>query len=91
MSTLERVYEIVLGLYPADYQARFAEEMRASFASLDCGCGRACLEMTGLLRGLAVEWAAKLNSDAAVRGRHLPDRRKMRPAGVTRAEWARGL
>jgi hypothetical protein len=91
MPTLERVYEIVLALYPADYQARFADEVRATFASVDSGCRRACLELAGLLRGLVVEWAAKLTSDAAARGRHLPDCRKMRPAGVTRAEWARGL
>jgi hypothetical protein len=91
MATLGRVFDTLLELYPADYQARFAEEMRATLAGVDADRSRACCELTGLLRGLVVEWTAKLTSDAAARGRHLPDCRKMRPVGVTRAEWARWL
>ena len=88
---MEPVLRALVQLYPADYQARFAAEMRATFASSELEGRRACFELAGLVRGLAVEWFAKLTSDAARRGRHLPDCRKMRPAGVTRAEWARGL
>jgi len=91
MSTVERVFEIVLALYPADCRARFGEEIRTTVAGLQPGGSRACLEVAALLRRLIVEWSAKITSDAAVSGRHLPDCRKMRPVGVTRAEWARGL
>lgn len=91
MSIRRRVFEMMLVLYPADYQARFAEEMRATVATVDAGRCRTCCELTGLLGGLVVEWGAKLTSDAVVRGRHLPDCRKMRPVGVTRAEWVRWL
>ena len=84
-----RVFERLIACYPADYRARFAAEMRAALAGVTRD--RVWLELTGLLRGLVVEWAAKLTADAAVRGRHLPDCRKMRPVGVTRAEWGRGL
>jgi hypothetical protein len=94
---MTRVYETLLALYPADYRARFAAEMRATVEDVDgdrdeaATRGRACREVIGLVRGVAVEWTAKLTTDAAVRGRHLPDCRKMRPVGVTRADWARGL
>ena len=84
-----RVFERLIAWYPADYRARFAAEMRAALGSVTRD--REWLELTGLLRGLVLEWTAKLTADAAVRARHLPDCRKMRPAGVTRAEWGRGL
>jgi hypothetical protein len=84
-----RVFGALVAMYPADYRARFAAEMRATFDAI--GRGRAALELVGLLRGLVLEWAAKLAADPAARGRSLPDCRKMRPAGVTKAEWARGL
>jgi len=48
-------------------------------------------ELTALVSGLRSEWIAKLRSDHAARGRHLPDCRMMRPAGVTREQWAAGL
>jgi len=91
MSSVGRVFDALLRLYPADYRARFAEEMRATLAGADRDGSCACLELTGLLRGIVVEWTAKLTCDAAARGRHLPDCRKMRPIGVTRVEWARWL
>jgi hypothetical protein len=91
MAAIERIYEMVLASYPADYQARFGEEIRATLARLDARGDRACLEVAGLLRCLVVEWAVKLTDDVAIRGRHLPDCRKIRPAGVTRADWARYL
>jgi hypothetical protein len=86
-----RVYEALLGLYPADFRARFAAEMRGAFAQVGGDRSRLCLELAGLVRGLAAEWTAKLVADPVDRGRRLPDCRMMRPPGVTRAEWARGL
>jgi len=86
-----KVYDVLLRCYPADYQVRFAAEMRTTFADVEREQGRRWLELAGLAGGLAGEWWAKLTTDAAVRGRRLPDCRRMRPAGVTRAEWGRGL
>jgi hypothetical protein len=83
-----RVFDALLALYPADYRVRFAAEMRATFAA---DGRRVWVEIAGLLRAIVVEWTAKLTADTTARARHLPDCRKMRPAGVTRAEWARGL
>jgi hypothetical protein len=89
--TIIRVYEMLLALYPADFRARFSAEMRGAFAEVGDDRRRVCLELGGLLRGLALEWTAKFVADPADRGRRLPDCRMMRPPGVTRAEWARGL
>ncbi len=95
MST-RRIYSALLRLYPRDYAAAFADEMTAAF---ERACaehqreGRAALvrfavsEMAGLLVGAATEWMAKLTTDSSVRGRCLPDLRKMRPAGVPRELW----
>jgi hypothetical protein len=97
---LLRIYTLMLRLYPADYRARFAAEMfgafqaaaadqshRGTFAPLTF----AISELIGLCRSVSAEWIAKLASDAATRGRCLPDCRLMRPAGVTIREWAAGL
>ncbi len=95
MST-RQVYSALLRLYPRDYTAAFADEMAAAF---ERACaehrrgGRAALvrfavsEMAGLFTGAAREWIAKLTTDSSVRGRCLPDLRKMRPAGVPRELW----
>jgi len=48
-------------------------------------------ELTALISSIGAEWLAKLTSDQAARGRYPPDCRMMRPAGVTREEWAAGL
>ena len=97
---IERAYEFALRLYPADYRARFAAEMLTAFEEAVAdhhGVGTvasvrfALGELTALVSGAAVEWFAKLRSDGAARGRCLPDCRMMRPAGVTREEWAAGL
>jgi len=47
-------------------------------------------EMIGVVRGAAFEWIAKRTSSAFVRGRALPDRRRMRPAGVAAESYYRG-
>jgi hypothetical protein len=52
------------------------------------GSGRAAFvrftfgELADLAAGAGAEWIAKLTTDAAVRGRCLPDRQRMRPPGV---------
>jgi hypothetical protein len=85
-----------LRLYPADYRARFATEMRATFQEALSERQRAILpflitELSSVIAGAAGEWLSKLTTDAADRGRRLPDCSKMRPIGVTRPEWAAGL
>jgi hypothetical protein len=90
--SLKRAYESLLRLYPRDYRARFAAEMSSAFdeAALERSRqGRisyarfASTELAGLAMGAAVEWIAKLTTDASVRGRSLPDRLLMRPPGVS--------
>lgn len=97
---VERVYNVALRLYPYDYRARFGAEMLASFRTIVRG-GRAqglavfiaCVvrEAAGLAAAIAREWALKWTTDPVSRARVLPDCRRMRPVGVTRAEWAAGL
>jgi hypothetical protein len=81
----KRAYETLLGLYPADYRARFAAEMLSTFEKV--AEGRAFAELTGLLTGTAAEWFAKLTTDSSIRGRCLPDLRMMRPPGVPQSVW----
>jgi hypothetical protein len=76
-------------LYPYDFRAAFAAEMLAAFASVSAE--RRGAELAGLLVGAAAEWIAKLASDRAVRARTLPDLRMMRPAGIARELWFRGI
>jgi hypothetical protein len=83
---MKRAYAILLRLYPRDYRAMFAQEMRRAF---EITAGDASLffvskELVGLLKGALSEWAAKLTTDKTIRGRILPDLVMMRPPGVTR-------
>ncbi|HEY6306621.1 MAG TPA: hypothetical protein VI488_09220 [Candidatus Angelobacter sp.] len=90
------IYRALLRLYPRDYTAAFADEMLAAFEK---GWeerqrqGRAALarfaltEVAGLVTGVGAEWIARLTTDSSVRGRGLPDLRKMRPAGVPSELW----
>lgn len=87
-----RAYDILLRLYPRDYRAMFAGEMRRAFAITSeerRSRGRSALvrfvacELTGLVKGVGAEWIAKLSTDGAIRGRTLPDRLHMRPPGVS--------
>ena len=90
-----RVYRAALRLYPADYRARFAAEMHATFrealAERRQPVGFTIAECGSVVLGAVREWLSKLTTDAAVRGRRLPDCRVMRPVGVTPQEWAAGL
>ena len=97
---VDRLYVAALRLYPADYRAAFAGEMRAAFEAAAHDArrhGRRAYVVFVVAEGAAVaagacrEWVVKFTSDPAVRARILPDCRLMRPVGVTRAEWAAGL
>jgi hypothetical protein len=77
---MKRAYTILLRLYPRDYRAMFAREMRHSFEI--AANERRTAELMSLLTGAAREWIAKLTTDKAVRGRALPDLMMMRPPGV---------
>jgi hypothetical protein len=90
---MTRMYTALLRLYPRDYRAMFAREMRQAFeitASEIRAEGRFALfrfiagELIGLGKGAISERIAKLTTDRAVRGRALPDVVMMRPPGVTR-------
>ena len=90
-----RVYRAALRLYPADYRLRFAAEMRATFrealAERHKRVRFTIAECGSVVLGAGREWICKLTTDAATRGRRLPDCRVMRPVGVTPQEWAAGL
>jgi hypothetical protein len=94
-----RAYQAILGLYPADYRALFSEEMLRAFkvAARDRQAqgkrvfyGFVLAEWMGLMAGAVAEWTAKLTTDAAVRGRTLPDLRMMRPPSIARELWFAG-
>jgi hypothetical protein len=96
--TARRLFKRVLGLYPADFRARFEPEVLAIAilrveSAVDARARRMCSvrEAGGLIAGACREWMAKLTTDPVVRARTLPDCRLMRPVGVTRAEWGAGL
>jgi hypothetical protein len=89
---MRRAYETLLRLYPRDFRAAFTSEMWAAFANSAAerrAQGRAIYfrfafnELIGVLTGAIVEWVAKLTTDTSLRGRSLPDRLMMRPAGVS--------
>src|SRR5215467_8270804 len=95
----EQSYRTLLRLYPNDYRAQFAFEMRSAFgraAEEHRLLGRPVFirfllgEFVGLLSGVGGEWIAKLTTDSSVRGRSLPDLRMMRPPGVPRELWFAG-
>ncbi len=92
----KRAYRALLRLYPMDYRTCFAAEMLSAFEAAAnerrkqgmLRSGHFVLaELAGLLRGAAAEWMAKLSTDSSIRGRCLPDRRMMRPPGVTQEQW----
>ena len=89
---MKRTYTFLLQLYPRDYRAMFAREMRRAFeitAGERRAMGRASFirfgaaELIGLSKGAVKEWIAKLTTDKSIRGRVLPDLVMMRPPGVT--------
>jgi hypothetical protein len=97
---LARAYALGLRLFPADYRAALADQMLRTFDEAACDLGRmrapaavrfVAREFVSLFRAIGEEWFVKLTSDAAARGRCLPDCRMMRPPGVTREQWSAGL
>lgn len=90
---MKKAYSFLLSLYPRDYRAMFAREMRNAFeitADEKGAAGHVALlrfvsaELIGLVKGAVSEWIAKLTTDKSIRGRVLPDLVMMRPPGVTR-------
>ena len=85
-----KAYALLLRLYPRDYRAMFAREMRRAFkitASERRGAAFfrfGASELIGLIRGAAFEWIAKLTTERSIRARVLPDLVMMRPPGVPR-------
>jgi len=97
---VQRAFAALLCLYPRDYRALFGREMHDAFAAAAAAHGGrgstafmtfVVSEFLAALRGAAAEWAAKIRSDRAGRGRVLPDPRMMRPAGILRHDWLRNL
>jgi hypothetical protein len=94
------VYRALVTLYPWDYATVFSEDMKITF---DQACeeyrirGRwqfvcfAATEVFSLLCGVGKEWLAKLTTEESVRGRSLPDLRKMRPVGIAYEVWFASL
>ncbi len=90
-----RGYAVLLRLYPMDYQVLFGAEMANAFAAAAAdhrARGRAVFarfivgEGLGVTASLASEWFAKWTSDRSIRGRYMPDRRTMRPPGVSKRD-----
>ncbi len=93
---MTRAYRALLRLFPLDYQAFFGTEMIATFERASeerRALGRfryarfAASELTGLAMSAPLEWIAKMTTIDSVRGRAVPDLRRMRPAGVPRELW----
>ncbi len=94
------VYRALVTLYPWDYATVFSEDMKITF---DEACeeyrvrGRwqfvcfAATEVFSLVYGVGKEWLAKLTTEESVRGRSLPDLRKMRPVGIAYEVWFASL
>src|SRR5579862_2209369 len=89
---MKQIFDILLRMYPRDYQAMFAPEMSGAFEEAweerreqrwSAYVPFAIIELTGLASGAVIEWLAKLTTDRSIRGRTLPDRLLMRPPGVS--------
>jgi hypothetical protein len=48
-------------------------------------------ELSSLVWEVGKEWLAKLTTEESVRGRSLPDLRRMRPVGITQEVWFASL
>ena len=86
-----KAYNALLRLYPRDYRVAFSSEMSRAFENAANERRRrgwlayprfVVTELSCLAIGAAGEWIAKLTTSSFIRGRALPDRMKMRPAGV---------
>ncbi len=94
--TIENAYRILLRLYPADFRVSFSAEMLDTFlkaAEKRRARGRLSFmrfvfaEMIGVPISAVSESISKLTTDRSVRGRVLPDLRRMRPPGVPQRLW----
>lgn len=90
------LYQALLRLYPWDYATAFSDDMRIAFDEACEEHGRqrpwnfvrfATTELASLIWGAGKEWFAKLTTEESVRGRSLPDLRKMRPVGISYDVW----
>jgi hypothetical protein len=94
------LYRALLTLYPWDYATMFSKDMKINFDEAHEEYrvrGRwqfvcfAANEVFGLVWGVGKEWLAKLTTQESVRGRSLPDLRKMRPVGIAYEVWFASL
>ena len=93
---MERIYRVLLRLYPYDFRfwlsAGMLHDVAQSAASARAS-GRAAFllwatrELAELLRGCAAEWFAKFTGDAFARSSALSDWRMMRPASISKEAW----
>jgi len=99
---MRRVYVSLLRLYPNDYREIFAAEMLAAFEEASEERRRhgslvflrfTFVELMGLVGGAGAEWMAKStyslyhSNSSYIRGRCLPDLRKMWPASAAREAY----
>lgn len=101
MRLIQRVYELLLRLYPADLRALFAPEMSTVFESAaeEQRCrgrlrlaGFVTVELLGLLRGAAVEWTARLMEGASRRRiTGNIDLTRMRPPEVSKETYTAAI
>jgi len=94
------VYRALLRLYPWDYATAFSEDMKMAFEEACGEQGRrgrlhfvrfVTSELSSLVWEVGKEWLAKLTTEESVRGRSLPDLRKMRPVGIAYGVWFASL
>jgi hypothetical protein len=94
------LYRAFLSLYPWDYANAFSEDMEMAFEEACGEQGRSgrwhfgrfvTSELFNLVWGVGKEWLAKLTTEESVRGRSLPDLRKMRPVGIAYEVWFASL
>ena len=84
---MDRLYRLLLHLYPYDFRLWFGAEMAHAFAQSSAGLRPALPELAGLVAGAAAEWFAKWTGDPDARARALPDWRMMRPVGIPKEIW----
>ena len=79
-----RIARASIGMYPYDYRVAVAREMLEVFER--SARERVAVEVVGLAAGAGREWIGKLTTDPWIRGRSLPDLRKMRLAVISKEE-----
>jgi hypothetical protein len=93
---IKPIYIVLLRLYPWDYTVAFAPEMLRTFQAASeeerrrgwvSFMGFLLTEFASLAIGVGAEWLAKFTTDESVRGRRLPDLRRMRPSKISQELW----